>query len=115
VAVSHCRHRVIALSPSHYRIVVIALSHCRLSPSGGQLLTADEYAYGKDLDLIERVHTDFLRKITNSKKSTPIYMLYGELGRYPLEIVIKTRIINYWCKFLWAVSVKFQGNVMSLC
>jgi hypothetical protein len=29
VALSYCRHRVIALSPSHFRIVVIALFYCR--------------------------------------------------------------------------------------
>jgi hypothetical protein len=51
-------------------------------------------------DIIEVVHTDFLRKITNSKKSTPIYMLYGELGRHPLDIIIKTRMIKYWAKIL---------------
>jgi hypothetical protein len=62
----------------------------------------------ENLDLIERVHTDFLRKITNSKKSTPLYMLYGELGRYPLEIVIKTRIINYWCKLLMGSESKIS-------
>jgi hypothetical protein len=54
----------------------------------------------ENLDLIETIHNNFLRKITNSKKSTPLYMLYGELGRYPLEIVIKTRMINYWCKLI---------------
>jgi hypothetical protein len=27
-------------------------------------------------------------------------MLLAELGRYPLEIVIKTRMINYWNKLL---------------
>ena len=48
----------------------------------------------ENLDIIEKVHSDFLRKITHCKKSTPLYMLYGELGRYPLEIIIKTRIIN---------------------
>jgi hypothetical protein len=42
-------------------------------------------------------------------------MLYDELGRYPLEIVIKTRIINYWCKLLMGSESKIQGNVMSLC
>lgn len=27
-------------------------------------------------------------------------MIYGELGRYPLEIQIKTRIISYWSRIL---------------
>ena len=52
------------------------------------------------LDLIENVHTDFLRKITKSRKSTPLYMLYAELGRIPLEVTIKTRIIGFWNKLI---------------
>jgi hypothetical protein len=27
-------------------------------------------------------------------------MVYGELGRYPLEIDIKVRMISYWCKLI---------------
>ena len=38
----------------------------------------------------ENIHVEFLRRITKAKKSTPRYMLYGELGRYPLTKNIKT-------------------------
>ena len=27
-------------------------------------------------------------------------MVYGELGRYPIEITIKTRMINYWSRLI---------------
>ena len=49
----------------------------------------------ENTELIEKVQNDFLRKITGSKKSMALYMLYGELGRMPLQITIKTRIIGY--------------------
>jgi hypothetical protein len=62
----------------------------------------------ENLDMIERIHTDFLRKITKSKKSTPLYMLYGELGRYPLEIVIKSRMIHFWSKLLSSNTTKIS-------
>lgn len=62
----------------------------------------------ENLDIIERVQTDFLRKITNSKKSTPLYMLYGEFGRYPLEIIVKTRMIKYWVKLITGKQSKIS-------
>ena len=27
-------------------------------------------------------------------------MIYGELGRFPLVIYVKSRMINYWCRML---------------
>ena len=50
--------------------------------------------------MIERIHTDFLRKITKTRKSTPLYMLYAELGRFPLDIIIKKRMIGFWNRTL---------------
>ena len=31
---------------------------------------------------------------------TLLYMIYGELGRFPLVIYVKSRMINYWCRML---------------
>lgn len=50
--------------------------------------------------VIERVHLKFCKILLNVKKSTPDFMIYGELGRYPLEIDIKLRILNYWSKLM---------------
>ena len=50
----------------------------------------------QNTQLIENVHNEFLRHILNLRKSTPIYMLHGELGRRPLFINIKNRMISYW-------------------
>ena len=41
-------------------------------------------------------------------------MLYGELGRYPLEIGIKSRIINYWCKLLTGSEFKIARQCYEL-
>ena len=49
---------------------------------------------------IEKIHLDFLKSILKLKKSTPNVMVYDEFGRYPLEVMIKTRMIKFWCKLL---------------
>ena len=48
-----------------------------------------------DFTTIEKVHTDFLKRILNVKKSIPHVMVYGELGRFPVSLHIKKRIINF--------------------
>ena len=49
---------------------------------------------------IELVHTKFCRWILHVWKSTNLAGLYGELGRVPLVITRKIRIINYGIKLL---------------
>jgi hypothetical protein len=41
-----------------------------------------------------------VKTILRLKVSTPNFMVYGELGRYPLEIDIKVRMISYWYKLI---------------
>ena len=53
-----------------------------------------------NLDIIERVHLKFCKLLLNLKKSTPNYMVYGELGAYPMSVSIKLRIVNYWSKLV---------------
>lgn len=61
--------------------------------------SSEVWGFG-NLEIIERIHTEFLRKITNARKSTPKYILYAELGRHPIEIDIKFHMINYWTSIL---------------
>ena len=49
---------------------------------------------------IEKLHLQFCKKILNLRNNTPNYMIYGELGRFPIEIVIKLRMVNYWNSLL---------------
>ena len=48
------------------------------------------------LEVIEQVHLTFCKIIFCVKKSTPNFMIYGELGRFPLKYKIYSKIINYW-------------------
>ena len=49
----------------------------------------------QNTQIIENVHNDFLRNILKLRKSTPLYILYAELGRRPLQINIKHRMIVF--------------------
>ena len=46
--------------------------------------------------MIDTLYNQFLRNVTKLRKSTPIYMLYAELGRRPIDINIKSRMISFW-------------------
>ena len=49
---------------------------------------------------VERVHLKFCKWILSLKKSTCSDMVYGELGRHPLVVERKLRIIKYWLKIV---------------
>ncbi|MEW8542876.1 MAG: reverse transcriptase family protein [Candidatus Thiodiazotropha sp.] len=61
------------------------------------LYGAEIWGYG-NCDIIERVQLKFLKFAFNLKKSTPTFMIYGELGIMPISIDIKSKIINFWAK-----------------
>ena len=50
------------------------------------------------ITMLEKCHLKFCKYILNVKQSTPDCMVYGELGRYPLQIIIKSRIVSFWAK-----------------
>ena len=62
----------------------------------------------ENIQLIEKLQNEFLRHITNSKKSTPVYMLYAELGRKPINISIKNRMIGYWLNIINSKDCKLS-------
>ena len=64
--------------------------------------------FGKN-EVLERVHLKFCEILLNIKSSTPIYMVYGELGRYPIDIHIKVRNISYWARLLSGKQAKFSN------
>ena len=65
-------------------------------------------------DVLEKVHLKFCKMILNLKTSTPNYMIYGELGRYPVEIDIKIRIISFWAKIICGKQSKISCIMYSL-
>ena len=64
------------------------------------LLYGSEIWGFENTGLIEKLQNDFLRKITHLRKSTPIYILQAELGRYTLNNNIKLRMLNFWASLI---------------
>ena len=76
------------------------------------ILTYGSEIWGyENTNIIERIHTEFLRRISGCRKSTPKYILYAQLGRYPIEITIKQRMINFWVKLLTGKISKLSYNI----
>ena len=61
---------------------------------------------------IEKVHLRFCKKISKVSQTTSHYMVYGEMGRYPLNIHINVRMIGFWLKL--KSSSKLSSNVYQL-
>ena len=62
----------------------------------------------ENIQLIEHLHNEFLRRITNLRRSTPIYMLYAELWRTPVEIYIKSQLIGFWLSLVNGKETKLS-------
>ena len=76
------------------------------------ILTYGSEIWGyENLDIIVRIHTDFLRRISKCRKSTPKYILYAEMGRYPIEITIKQRMISFWARLVTGKASKLSYNI----
>jgi hypothetical protein len=63
------------------------------------LYCCETWGFGNN-KIIERLHLKLCKLLLHLKTSTPDYMVYGELGRYPIIIDIKVKMINFWCKII---------------
>jgi hypothetical protein len=76
------------------------------------ILTYGSEIFGfENLDILERVHNNFLRKITKARRSTPLAFIYGELGRYPISIIVQSRMIAFWNRLLLDKEAKISAQI----
>ena len=45
---------------------------------------------------LENLHLQFCKYIVGVRRTTPNVMIYGELGRFQLDITVKCKVIGYW-------------------
>ena len=55
---------------------------------------------------IEKIQIRFYKNLLELNRNTSNISVFGELGRYPLNIIIKERIIKYWLKSLMKNDVR---------
>ena len=62
------------------------------------LLYGSEVWGCENCEIIEAFHSRFCKNMLKLKSSTPRVMVYGELGRFPIQMFIQKRMIAFWAK-----------------
>ena len=66
------------------------------------------------LNMLDQLELQFLKLVMNVRRSTPKYMIYGELGRLPVSITIKLRMTGFWGKMLTGKQEKLSYNLYQM-
>ena len=74
--------------------------------------SADIWGF-ENKNIIEKIHLQFCKKILGVRTSTPNFMVYGELGQYPIELHIKIKMLCFWNKILGNPD-KLSGKIYRL-
>ena len=64
--------------------------------------------------LLEKLHLEFCKYLLHVNKSTPDYMIYGELGRYPILINVKVRMVTFWGRIIIDDGNKLSSKLYKL-
>ena len=59
------------------------------------LYVCEVWGFG-NVDVLERVELKFIKQVLKLKSCTPNYIVYREVGLYPLYIDIHGRMVSYW-------------------
>lgn len=68
----------------------------------------------ENCDIIESVFLQFYKIVLCFKKSTFNNILYGELGRFPSNILIKSRMIGFWKRLVCGKQGKISVMLYNL-
>ena len=62
------------------------------------LYGSEIWGFSKNIDCLEKIQLRFCKLLLNLKSSRSNYMIYGELGRFPIEIDIKNKDCVIWAR-----------------
>lgn len=65
------------------------------------------WGYGNN-DICESLHLRFCKYILNVNKTTSNCMIYGELGRFHIDTLIKTKMLSYWSRIVTGKTTKIS-------
>ena len=78
------------------------------------LLYGAEIWGGGNNDIIEKLHLKFCRILLHVNNSTPRCMINGDLGRYPLQVYIDQRMMNYWARIIQCDDHKLNRQLYQI-
>ena len=79
------------------------------------ILLCGSEVYGfEDSSMIESIFLQFYKIILHFKKSASNNILYGELGRFPSDILIKARMIGFWKRVITGKQDKISSVLYRL-
>ena len=83
----------------------IELYSCMVMPI--MIYASEIWGYGTVREL-ELLQMKFFKHVLYVHKNTSTDIVYGELGAYPLEVIIKCRMINYWSRLILGKITKLS-------
>lgn len=72
------------------------------------LLYCAEVCECDNIGLVSHFQIKCCRLLVNLKQSTPNVIVYGDHGRIPFDHIVKSRTLNYLCKFVNSRSDKIS-------
>ena len=64
--------------------------------------------------MLETFYRKFLKKILHLRPSTPSCMVYGEVGKLPLQVTVDKHMINYWIRLLNKDSASYASIIYTI-
>ncbi len=78
------------------------------------LLYGSEVWGFEDPTLIDSLQLKYIKYIFKLRKTTPTCMILGETERYPLNVEIKCRMVNFWAKLVTDKSNKISSTLYQI-